>query len=53
MSLCTQDPNVRLIRELRAEIKRLKMIISDGDFVSVLNCTIMHVCRCFANKRRI
>jgi pSer/pThr/pTyr-binding forkhead associated (FHA) protein len=27
-----EDPNVRLIRDLRAEIKRLKMIITDGNF---------------------
>ena len=29
-----QDPNVRLIRELKAEIKRLKRIIEDGQLVS-------------------
>jgi kinesin family protein 16B len=29
-----EDPNVRLIRELKAEIKRLKRIIEDGQLVS-------------------
>ena len=32
-----QDPNVRLIRELKAEIKRLKMIIEDGNLVGHLH----------------
>lgn len=31
-----QDPNVRLIRELRAEIKRLKRIIEEGHLVSAV-----------------
>ena len=48
--LCMQDLNVRLIRDLRAEIKRLKMIITDGNFVSQENNSspscLMGVCRC-------
>lgn len=35
--LCThlQDPNVRLIRELKAEIQRLKAIITASNLVSL------------------
>ena len=45
-SIICQDPNVRLIRELKAEIKRLKMIIEDGHLVSIFS-TFVHIsCLC-------
>lgn len=31
--VCVQDPSVRLIRELKAEIERLKAIISASNLV--------------------
>lgn len=32
-----QDPNVKLIRELRTEIQRLKCVITSGGLVSTCN----------------
>ena len=41
MCFCDQDSNVKVIRELRTEIQRLKSIIASGDLVRICQIYIM------------
>ncbi len=39
-----QDPNVKLIRDLRAEIQRLKTVVVSGDLVLILTAAFTQLC---------